>query len=40
MILQNINSNMEMTDQCMNLHKISLRRQFPVEGSVSRDFTA
>jgi hypothetical protein len=31
---------MEMTNQGMNLHRISLRRQVPVEGNISGDFTA
>jgi hypothetical protein len=30
---------MERIDQRMNLHRIILRRQVPVEGNISRDFT-
>jgi hypothetical protein len=30
---------MEMTNQGMNLHKISLRMQVLVEGNISGDFT-
>jgi len=33
-ILQNINFNMEMTHQGMNLHRISLKRQFPIEWNI------
>jgi len=30
---------MERTDQDMNLHRISLKRQVPVEGNIFEDFT-
>jgi hypothetical protein len=35
-ILQNINSNMKMTDQGMNLRIISLRRKGPCEGNIPK----
>jgi len=33
-ILQNINSNMEKTDQGMNLHRISIGMKGPGEGNI------
>jgi methionine salvage enolase-phosphatase E1 len=33
-ILQSINSNMERTDQGLNLHRISLRMQVPIEENI------